>query len=139
MYVIKSKARVFAAGICLMAFLAIGTYIAYEESHWSKMQKMTPESMPSLNRRLSSASIADANPDDGSNKHMRFTNGQMVIIFIFFGLFFGMVFRELKKKFHFPYAAVLIVFGGVSALIYQSTSWIGQTQDYVVGTDPELI
>jgi NhaP-type Na+/H+ or K+/H+ antiporter len=134
---VTNPKRLFLIAVAFLSFLGYGTYIAFEESTYSKLSKADPEAF--ARRRILSGGAASVTVVTGAANTNRFSNGQMVIAFIFFGLLVGMIIKELKKKIHFPYAPVLMIFGAVTAVIYESTSWIGETQDYVVGTDPHLI
>lgn len=132
--------RLILVAVAFAAFLGVGTYIGFEESTYSKLYKANPSDF-AHNRALSTSTggAAGVTVITGADSSTRFNNGQMVIAFVFFGLLVGMLIQELKKKFHFPYAPVLMIVGAVTSVVYQSTSWVGETQDYVVGTDPHLI
>lgn len=128
------------------AFMAIGTYIACDESTHSKNLKQnnmisasmsTPDDGTSFEHRILSASTTTAETGEGNSK--RFNDGQMVIIFIFGGLLIGGITRELTKKIGLPYAPSLLILTVCLGTIWKSTSWIGEVKQYMSTANPELV
>ena len=50
----------------------------------------------------------------------RFSNAQMICVFVFFGLLLGMIVREANKKMNLPVAPIIIIIGKI--LIFKNNS-----------------
>jgi phosphate/sulfate permease len=113
-------------------FMVVGTWIAFEESTHSKKLKhaqliadtTSPNRHDFENRLLNTVAVIE----EGMSQPGRFNDGQMIMIFVFFGLLIGGVMRELTKRIYLPYAPALLILAGLFGLISKSTSWVGETK-----------
>jgi NhaP-type Na+/H+ or K+/H+ antiporter len=124
-------------------FMVVGTWIAFEESIHSKKLKHVQliADTTSPNRHDFENRILNSPPpvETGESQPGRFNDGQMICLFVFFGLLIGGVFRELTKRTGLPYAPTLLVIAALFGGIWKSTSWIGETKEYVTSINPELL
>jgi len=100
--------------------------------------------MQQKNDRIMSASAASTEETEtetshGSNQTTRFTNGQMIIIFIFFGLGFGAILKEIDKKIGIPFAPFLLLICVGLGCIYSKLGFIGDTVETMIKIDPHII
>jgi NhaP-type Na+/H+ or K+/H+ antiporter len=124
-------------------FMVVGTWIAFEESTHSKKLKhvqliadtTSPNRHNFENRLLNTAAVVD----EEMSQPKRFNDGQMIMLFVFFGLLIGGLMRELTKRIYLPYAPALLILATLFGAIWKSTSWVGEVKEYVTSVNPELL
>ena len=125
----------------------IKAYLQSENDHFlSKIQDNTindtKSELQGYNSRILSSTAAGEgeteNSHFGSNQTTRFSNAQMICIFIFFGLLFGSLILEVNKKFGIPTTPVIILLSIGIGAINGKLGWIGETIQIMLQVDPHI-